>query len=76
MSACGSCGASIWWSVTEAGKSMPIDATPDPDGIVFIDRGVAKVLGPIELALLAEGAPRWTSHFATCPNADEHRRSR
>ena len=40
---CKSCGASIFWLTTKAGKSMPVNH----DG---------------------------RSHFATCPNAQQHRK--
>jgi hypothetical protein len=70
MSRCRSCNAEIIWARTESGKAMPLDAEPTEDGNVKIVGGFAVVGG---LQLLDPG-PRYTSHFATCPNAAQHRR--
>ena len=51
---------------------MPIDPTPDEKGLLVVIDGVAmfaKDAGPD-----ANGAPRFTSHFATCPSAATHRK--
>ncbi len=79
---CRSCGATIVWVLTQAGKRMPIDATPRADGNVQIKPdGSAQVLKADELADVSrrcslEGhTPRlFTSHFATCPSAASHRK--
>lgn len=55
---CRSCGASIVWFSTTAGKSMPVDAAT-----------VQPTDEQLEL-------PRHVSHFATCPNANQHRKPR
>jgi hypothetical protein len=75
-SACRSCGAWIWWLVTAAGKRMPVNPTPDPAGNLAVN-------GPGDLRVLRAGEEppesgwsRHTSHFATCPNADQHRKAR
>ena len=67
---CKSCGAEVFWIRTAAGKPMPIDcAVPD---------GVAPVRG-VTLGADTQEAPRWARdgaglpHFATCPNAAQHR---
>lgn len=87
MSQCKSCGAPVLWVRTMKGKKMPLD--PDltlegemilvdlPDGsIAAVHRSSVSefdgLLGAVELA----AAPGRTSHFATCPNADQHRRAR
>ena len=31
MNACRSCGAPVTWTVTDAGKRMPVDPEPHPD---------------------------------------------
>lgn len=76
---CRSCGASIVWARTrQRGKFIPLDAEPTALGNLVIappwgadpptvdhftsDAGVAR--------------ERYTSHFATCPNAKLHRRPR
>lgn len=79
MSACRSCGAPIFWAITEAGRRMPVDEAPVPDGNVTVieddsDAGVpiVRVLGATR-DLFASG-PLYVSHFVTCPDAAEHRR--
>lgn len=83
MSQCSSCGAPIDWIHTTDGKAMPVDAgefafVVDPRGdktAVLADGSVAK--GRI-VSESNSSAGQWiyarTSHFATCPNASEHRR--
>lgn len=77
-SSCGSCGAAVVWCETSKGKRMPVDAEPYDGGNVEIVevRGAAPlavVHGDTGMATL-DGSPRYRSHFATCPNADQHRR--
>ena len=69
---CRSCGAEIFWAFTEAGKKMPIDAKPVPGGVFFVTRRADG-----EYVCHAKDAPgfvRYSSHFATCPDAQKHRR--
>ena len=77
-SKCKTCGADIFWALTENGKPMPIDAVSTDNGnleCVWDHNGrvLAHVIAPLFLQMQTE-APRYTSHFATCPDADEHRR--
>ena len=79
MAKCSSCGAEIIWIKTKSGKSMPCDPEErfyeerigghetyvTPDGRTV--KGVPCYGGP---------AYGYISHFATCPNADRHRRNR
>lgn len=68
---CRSCGARIIWCSTVRGKSMPVDWAPSDDGNLIIDGdGVARVID----LLSPKDSPRHKSHFATCPDADEHRK--
>ena len=80
--ACKSCGAQILWVITAKGKSMPVDAHPTPIGGFILthnkraDRLLAtyvKSMPPEEQAELGT-RNRWESHWATCPNATEHRK--
>jgi hypothetical protein len=81
---CRSCDAMVIWCVTTAGKAMPVDVDPVPAGTIRIEqRGgpnpVARVLTKAELARTGFGAATLrTSHFATCPQADQwrHRKAR
>jgi hypothetical protein len=72
MNFCKSCGAEIIWAVTENGKRMPLDAQPinRPSCFVLNDREDPPV------AVVAKGPSVYVSHFATCPNADQHRKPR
>lgn len=74
---CKSCGAPIYWVTTAAEKAMPVDVAPDPSG------GFVLSLRPSTGQLRAEvfgnethrARKRYTSHFATCPNAAAHRKA-
>ncbi len=74
---CGSCPALIFWAQTENGKSMPVDAEPTPDGNVIL---FATPAGGIRAHVLKKdeqpppGAKRRQAHWASCPNANQHRR--
>lgn len=79
MSNCRSCGASIEWAVVGGtGKRMPLDVLPDEPG-----SGNVRPIGRFDDAgrtLLVEvvkaGEGNRVSHFATCPNAGQHRKPR
>lgn len=81
MSQCRSCGFEIIWVRTERGRRMPLNAEPtekhDQSG-VFVLRERDDPQGPLAISAWGlEGTePHYISHFATCPNADDHRRSR
>jgi hypothetical protein len=88
MAQCKTCGAEIIWTITERGKKMPVDVSPAKDGNVLLkqlfdpedgkEKWYATVLrgeaGEIHRA--SPGAPAYTSHFKTCPDAKEHRSPR
>lgn len=80
--ACGSCDAPILWARTQRDERMPVDAAPDPDLGNVILTGTAPHLRAGVLArgqaegARAAGQPLHTSHFATCPHAGQHRRTR
>jgi hypothetical protein len=71
MSTCKSCGAEIVWAVTESGKPIPVNPLDGYGGnleLVTDNRGVTTA---VVNNTLKRG---YTSHFATCPNAKEHRK--
>ena len=80
MPECKSCHASIIFAThPRTGRAMPINADPDPiQGNILLDfeTGDHQVLCP-EAAHLAraEGAKLHLSHFATCPNRAQHRKT-
>lgn len=66
---CKSCGEPIDWAITRKGSRIPLDITSRPDAnIVVGGDGIARVVPA------GEGVR--TSHFATCPNARAHRRTK
>lgn len=78
IASCRTCAAAIIWTVTESGKRMPVDAVPPLLGgnveLIDADKSdppIAKVHGA------ATATPGfYVSHFATCAQADQHRKSK
>ena len=79
MSTCRSCGAEIKWIRMASGKANPVDpykrtvVRDEGNEPLITDDGLV-IHG--RFASLEEGANAsgYISHFATCPNADMHRR--
>lgn len=69
---CRSCKAAILWWETPTHKRMPVDDTAAvvPDGEPLLEDGETWDQ-PDEVRRLLQNC-----HFATCPNAAEHRRAR
>lgn len=81
MSTCRSCGAVINWIETKKGKKMPVD----PGDIEFDDAESGDVLVSElgDVVYVKEGSKNehphqkyYISHFATCPQADDWRKSK
>jgi hypothetical protein len=51
---------------------MPLNEKPDPKGLIIIFGGVA--FFEKDFKGDASKMDHFTSHFATCPNASEHRK--
>jgi hypothetical protein len=74
---CGTCGAPIRWALTWAtGTWIPIDREPAAGGNITVRRAGAAVIADVHGAGGTPEGARWRSHFADCPQADEHRRPR
>lgn len=85
MSSCRSCRAPIVWAETEArgdkpARKIPLDADPaSPTRALPAADGNLVIIGqagsgsPI-VRYVAKGAGRFVTHFASCPNAKEHRK--
>lgn len=66
MSNCKSCGAEIKWMKTESGKNIPVDVPPVEQETKYDLVLTESVFKP---GLM-------TAHFATCPNANKHRKTK
>jgi len=71
---CRSCKAPVYWAVTGTGGAMPVNVEPSPDGNLSLRWNGRRILAVYVDANFA--GPRRKSHFASCPNAAEHRRRR
>lgn len=71
---CRSCNARIAWLKTPAGRSMPVDVEPSLSGNIIIENAVAIVSPARAIEARAAGRDTYVSHYATCPQANEHRR--
>jgi hypothetical protein len=74
-SLCKSCRRPVIWAVTESGKRMPVDYNEHEGGNVFLYPNRKVVIGK-QTDETPMYATRHFSHFATCPNAGKHRRTR
>ena len=66
MAQCRSCGAEIVWvRMVKSGKANPLDAKPEMRVVITTKIGEDQY---------AEVVATYVSHFATCPNAKQHRK--
>lgn len=70
---CKSCRAQLRFVKSEHGSTMPFDAEPVLVGGAYEIRDGVAFFVPKDKR---DGKPLFTPHFATCPNADAHRKSR
>lgn len=76
---CRSCGAAIVWTLTEAGRRMPVDLEPADDGTLRLEEsqdGSAVVYAFVVRGNVRPREELYRSHFSTCPNATQHRNPR
>lgn len=73
---CRTCDAPIIWATSESTlKAMPVDAEPSPAGSVqLIPREGRTPLARVIPARDRFAKTLHTSHFATCPQASQHRK--
>lgn len=80
MAKCKSCGAEIIWITMKSGKKMPCDAKPITyRTLVPGTKGGLTLVTPdgrVASGVFDPGSDQvgYTSHFATCPNAAQHRK--
>lgn len=68
-SICRGCGQTIVWAMTEAGKRMPLDIEPNPDGNMTL------ILAGVLVARKAQlDETRYMPHHATCPEVGQFRK--
>jgi hypothetical protein len=67
MATCKSCGKEIQWVKMDSGKAMPVDVTP---------KSMVQVSGDGHDEPMGKVVRVFESHFATCPNAAQHRSPR
>ena len=80
---CQSCKAEIVWAETERGRRMPVDVARSEKGNLLLYGEIIvgdETITPPYRVRVATADERgylkgnlWTSHFATCPDAAEHR---
>lgn len=69
---CRSCGAEILWAVTEKGRRIPLDAKAEKRFVSAPCDANAPDADQVHVRV----EDTYVSHFATCPQADQHRRPR
>jgi hypothetical protein len=70
MSQCKSCGAEIIWAKTVKEKSIPLNDPPEKRFMLVRITNVQE-----GNYLEARMVDTYISHFATCPDADKHRKA-
>jgi hypothetical protein len=76
MSTCRSCNADIIWVTTKAGRNMPVDAQPNPNGNVEL---LPAADGRSYYAGIHSNRPivpttLYMPHHATCPQGSQWRK--
>lgn len=85
--ACRGCGKPIFFAYSERGHRCPMDVAPDPKGTYVLrdERGRRAGTGDEDVYMVKASdeqrdgtldpkEPRYTSHFATCPDARRFRK--
>lgn len=76
---CRSCGEPVIWAQTQHGKRMPVDAERITGGNLELayeaPDGTSLETPWADYVRAEDGVLRHVSHFATCVDADKHRRS-
>ena len=76
IASCRSCGAPIVWAEMPSGKMNCFDVEPTSAGLWAIDDRTPTPKAAKIARAEGSSEPGFTSHFATCPNAESHRRTR
>ena len=69
---CKSCGAPIFYVASERGNNMPLNSKPEKRVVLTNEAGyLVKNASEVSVGRVVDV---YISHFATCPNANKHRR--
>lgn len=82
MARCRSCDAPVLWAIVrKGGKRIPLDPDPVDNGNIAIIGEREDQYGKSPLVeyratdpLPGMSEPKYVTHFATCPNAQQHRK--
>lgn len=72
MAECRTCGTRIEWAITAAGKPMPVEAAADGNLVLWQEGTKLRAMVYVE-GVHHPDLTRAVSHFARCPQADQHR---
>lgn len=72
---CKTCGAAIIWAKTAKGARTPLDAKPVRVAELVEDPETGKEIVQDGLFVIGGAHTGHVSHWATCPQAKEHRRA-
>lgn len=73
MARCRACSEVVVWAKTADGKTMPVDAEPNPRGTLILTR---EIDGQATVRMATAGDPqglRWSSHNASCQKPGKFR---
>lgn len=77
LTRCAACGASIAWAFTTKRRPIPLNPNPTRYGNLILTRtSTGQLVAMFAQLGDARSEPRFTSHFATCPEADKFRAPR
>lgn len=72
---CRSCRKPVLWAITQKGARIPVDPEPVPNGNIELrDDGNGEIRSTTVKP--DPSVRKYVAHFATCPNANNHRRKR
>lgn len=73
---CRTCNEPIFWMETDNGRLMPVDTKPELRLVRVLSDDTLILAGGMDEAsyVRVRSVPTYTSHFASCVNADLHRR--
>lgn len=72
MSRCRACDAEVEWAWLPSSKRIPLDVAPVVGGNMQV---VRRLGSRIDVIVVGPGEGDRVTHFATCPAADEFRRT-